>query len=134
MKELTIDKEIFNPMFFDIWDFFDSDKRFASIYGGSGCFGEDTLLTTDKGLKRISEVEVGDIVKSFNHNSDKSEFMKVKNTFKYEDIDKQLILIKLKGGAVLKVTEGHKFWFKGEYVPIKEILKIKEKEDGVEKN
>jgi len=35
MRNLNIDKELFNPLFFKIWDFFDSNKRFASVYGGA---------------------------------------------------------------------------------------------------
>ena len=97
-------------------------KTYNVLFGGSGCFGPNQLIETDKGSKPICEIKEGDMVLSYNHESGLNEFRKVKNTFQYENASDRLIEIVLKDGTIIKVTENHKFFFGGSYVKIKDIL------------
>lgn len=69
-------------------------KKAINDYGGTltrtgrGCFTEDSLVHTKKGLKGIKDVEIGDYVVDMH-----GEFKAVTNTMSY-DIDEELIQIK----------------------------------------
>lgn len=92
------------------------------LYGGSGCFYAKQLVSTIQGVKRISDIQKGDIVLSYNHKKKKNEYKRVKNTFKYNLPEDRLIKIKMRDGSVIKVTENHEFFYGGTYMKIKDIL------------
>ena len=69
------------------------------------CFDENTLITTDKGLKPIIEVQVGDMVLTH-----KNRFKPVVNTIE-TDTDTVYVL-KTSASAPIEVTGNHPFYIK----------------------
>lgn len=66
---------------------------------GSGCFTEDTIVKTNIGCKKISDVEIGD--KVLTH---EGKYEEVINTISYKNSNK---LVKING---VKCTPNHKFY------------------------
>jgi hypothetical protein len=104
-----------------------ADIRFIINQGGSRCFAPNTLIQTDKGNKQISQIEVGDIVKSFNEDTKEIEYKKVLSTFENVENKKKAIRIKLKNGSIIEATEDHKFYFEGGFTSLKHIVSLLEK-------
>lgn len=98
--------------------FFQSEHRFAVLYGGGGCFSHDTLVQTESGHKRISDISIGDKVLSFNEQTLRMEYKPVDDIFIYatEFIDDSVIQITLNNGKKIKCTSGHKFYVNGHWV------------------
>ncbi len=103
-------------------------KYYNLLWGGAGCFSSDQLVETISGPKKIKEIQVGDLVKSFNHKIGQYEFRPVLNCFEYPENKKQSVRIKLKDGTIIKCTADHKFFWRGKYVHILEILTILQNE------
>jgi len=99
-----------------------NDIRFIINQGGSRCFAPNTLIQTDKGNKEISQIEKGDMVKSFNEKTKAIEYKKVISTFENIDNNKKAIRIKLKNGNIIEATEDHKFYFEGGFISLKDII------------
>ena len=94
------------------------------IYGRPTCFTQNTMVQVENGLKKISELHLGELVKSFNHESNKIEFKPIINMVKTEYPTDRIFKIKLKCGKSIEVTENHEFWNGNSYVKIKDILRI----------
>lgn len=92
------------------------------ITGIPNCFYSKQLIETDKGQKEISKVKVGDKVLSYNHKTKNNEYKAVLDTMINQEMKKKMILIKMKDGTEIKVTEDHKFFDGVKYTPIIEIL------------
>jgi intein/homing endonuclease len=92
-------------------------KRGCVLEGSSRCFSGDTLIVTNHGNKPISEINVGDSVKTPNG------FKKVLSTFKSKNT-KKTIRIKLKSGHEIICTEDHKFFYKGSWIEVKHLLSL----------
>lgn len=97
-----------------------SHDRYIIAFGGRGCFAKKTKVQTLNGLKKISKIKIGDVVKSANINNNEISFKKVINTFKYENSDK-CIKINYSGKTII-CTLDHKFYYKGEFIEISKIL------------
>lgn len=96
--------------------------RYYIVTGGRGCFSGSQNVVTENGPKPISEIKVNDKVLSYNHRTKETEYKNVTNTFKYDN--NKLIRIKLKNGTIINVTENHKFFYRGEYICIKDLLSL----------
>lgn len=123
----------------DLWnevylDFLDEPRIYNILYGGAGCFQGNQLVSTKEGNKPIESIQKGELVLSFNHASNQYEYKQVLNCFRYDRHDEGLIEIKMKDGTIIKVTENHKFFWRGKYVHIKEILSIFEHGKDLENN
>lgn len=94
------------------------------IYGRPTCFTKNTMVQVENGFKKISELQLGELVKSFNHESNKIEFKPIINMVKTEYPKDKIFKIKLKCGKSIEVTENHEFWNGNSYVKIKDILRI----------
>lgn len=94
----------------------DSTKPIVINQGGTSCFAPDTKVVTYSGLKNISEIKVGDLVKT-----KESQFKRVLNTFEYKNT-KQTVEVTMKDGSTFKCTEDHEFFYKGKWTPIIDIL------------
>lgn len=92
-------------------------KRIIINQGGSRCFAGDQLVITDHGSKPISEIQPGDVVQT------PKGFKKVTETHKMAN-SKPAFKIILKNGQVIKCTEDHLFYFKGDWMSIKDILSL----------
>jgi len=99
-------------------------KKIAINQGGTACFSGCQKVVTDKGNIPISEIKTGDTVKSFNEITGEAEWKSVKNVFKYSNI-KPTVIVRLKNGKTITVTEDHKFYFEGSWHTIKDILAMR---------
>jgi hypothetical protein len=86
------------------------------MYGGGvfagkavGCFTGDTEISTDAGFKPINQIEVGDLVWSWNEDSKFAQLEKVVGTSTHID---QIVSLHV-AGAEIKTTEEHPFWVVG---------------------
>ena len=119
-KENLVINPVFSPLFSDELD----DKRYYNVFGGRGCFLAGQKVVMDDGkTKSIDKISKGDFVRSYNTKTNKVEVKKVTDTMKYSS--KDYIRIKLKNGSEIKCTLDHKFLYKGEWIQIQEILKMK---------
>ena len=79
--------------------------------GGNGCFLAGTKVMTIKGYKNIEDIEVGDIVLSYNIETNKNEFKKV--TYKYILKNNEHDLYEFTiDNKKLKVTDEHVIYIK----------------------
>lgn len=104
----------------------DAKTKFIVNIGGSRCFSPNTLVITKNGNKKIKNINNNDEVLSFNEATNKKEYKKVKNVFKMEN-SKKTIKLTLKNGETIIATEDHKFWFKGGWHSLKNMILYKEK-------
>jgi len=105
-----------NPVYIPL---INDTNRYLVLRGGSGCFTEDTMVYTKFGLKKISEVSVGDEVLSYNHLIDDFQYQPVLETFSKKD---DVVSIEMDDGSIIECTLSHKFWDGESYVPIGDIL------------
>lgn len=83
------------------------------------CLTGETLVTTDKGLKEIADIEVGDRVMSYNHKMKKAEYKPVVRLVqRYSDDD--FYLVSYTNGAIIS-TYNHPHYVNGEYKLVKDI-------------
>jgi len=95
--------------------------------GGSSCFGPDTLVETIHGPKKITEVVQGEYVKTYDEQKGKDTFKPVVKTLKFKN-KKPTLKVKLRNGKEIIATDDHEFYFKGDWVSLKHILSLKEKD------
>ena len=77
------------------------------------CLRSNTLITTDKGYKKIQDIEVGDMVMSYNSNTHKEELKPVINTWKNlikSNSYTYFLEIVLENGSIIQVTPNHKIY------------------------
>ena len=84
--------------------------------GGGGCFTGDTLVSVPGGTKRIEELQVGDIVCSFD---DKGKLHEGKVLKVHEHENERVIKYTLWGGQLLNATPNH--WVLNQYNAFVEI-------------
>lgn len=106
-QENGIEKKVLE----ELWHNFER----AGQYLFSRCLSEDTSVETIDSVKNISDVEIGDKIKS------KNGFVEVKNKF-YRG-KKKVVEIELEDGRKLKATLEHKFETKFGLLSLSEILK-----------
>lgn len=103
--------------------FFANKKAYEGSYpvicneGGTRCFAPDTLVRTMNGLIPIQDIQEGDAVKTKNGYNEVNKIWKFKNY-------KKAVKIKLKNGKFIECTDDHKFYFRGRWIEIKNILSL----------
>ena len=102
----------------------DQTKPVILMGGGSRCFDKDTLVKTNNGDKKISELVKGDLVQSFNHDTQLSELKKVFRVFKNVDNTKKCYKITFKNGDVIKCTYDHEIFYRGRYICAKDLVSL----------
>ncbi|MCM8779347.1 MAG: S8 family serine peptidase [Candidatus Omnitrophica bacterium] len=90
----------------------------------TSCFIAGTLIRTDKGLKPIELIEIGDKVLSYNETTQKTEYKPVIDTL--SRVRKDMIEVKVEGGDKFICSREHRFYVKGH--GWLEIDKVKEGE------
>lgn len=85
------------------------------------CFTQEQLIHTDKGVKPISCIQVGEKVLSYNIPEKRNEY-KVVLAAPSHTTKQKILKIKMKDGTVIKVTENHLFFNGVAYVKIKDLL------------
>ncbi len=105
----------------------------VEIAGGPGCFTEDTLIHTKRGLIPIKDVTEKDEVYAYNEDTGKVELRKVKRTF----IRESNKLIKVyANNTKIKATTEHPFYVEGKgFIEAKDLRvgdKLKTSDNKVE--
>ena len=89
-----------------------------SIFAGKGsslvCFPEGTKVHTDNGLQNIEELQVGDLVLTYNEETLEQEYKPI--LVKHERYTMQMMALELPTGEVLEVTPEHRFYHNGEWI------------------
>ena len=93
----------------------DQDRQLGKRKAAQECFSGDVRIYTNRGLKRINEIKIGDMVLSHN-----GEYKEVIRLYKKEDSDLYEIKNSLNFIAK-KVTKNHPFYQDGEFKEVKNI-------------
>ena len=75
-----------------------------------GCFAAGTLVQLPNGIKYIEDIEVGDIVKSFDVGTSSTVNSKVTETYVHSDSDYMII------NGIIKTTSVHPFYTDGKWI------------------
>ena len=94
-----------NPCWCNGWNCGSYSCAFYCSSCGGGCFTSDALIETPDGLKKISEIKVGDHVVSFDPVTEQLVINKVKGLFE-KDYEGNILII---NGHNTKATVGHPF-------------------------
>jgi len=89
-----------------------------------GCFASDTLISTEHSYKRISDIAIGDVVRSFvaEEGTIRTVYSKVSRV--YRGATREWVELKWGDGNVLICTPGHLFLTEdGDFRPIDEIIR-----------
>lgn len=81
----------------------------CSSWGWGWCFLEWTHVLTEDWYKNIEDIEVGDMVLSYNPVTEQNEYNKVIKKFVHEDIDDELYELVI-DWRLLKTTYAHRFY------------------------
>jgi len=115
---MKVNRAIYEPLV-------ESTKKTTVHQGGTSCFSADTLVVTDKGLKSISALKPGDVVKCLNESTNSIEYKPVKKVMQFDNT-KKTVRVKLKNGSTITATDDHKFYYKGGWYSLKHILSLVE--------
>ncbi len=96
--------------------------RLATFTGTPSCFTGERLVHTNLGVKKISELNLDDLVLSYNHDKKVNEYRRVIDKSSNKNKSGKLFRIKMKDGSVIKVTGDHRFFTGTEYLKIEKIL------------
>lgn len=95
---------------------------------GSQCFTHDMKVTTDAGIKNISDIKIGDVVLSYNEETKKKEYADVINVYNNGKVDDgEILVIKTQDGTI-KCTKDHllyttnRGWIKAKDLTLNDIL------------
>lgn len=94
--------------------------------GGAGCFDGDTLVKTEEGYKKISEVQSGDNVFTMNEDTKQIELKSVSRLISYAPSNQteDLLEITFENGEVVVCTENHLFYVDGAWVKAKDLEEV----------
>jgi RHS repeat-associated protein len=85
----------------------DGSKKAKRCSGNGYCFAAGTLVQTSEGLVSIEEIEVGDLVLSFNTNTQENSFQAIQQISKRPD--NEIIQLSIQDETI-KTTPEHPFW------------------------
>jgi hypothetical protein len=95
------------------------------IAGGAGCFSESTPIKTENGYKSISEIKKGDMVYSYNEETNEQELKPVLEVYSYKlnelPGNQKMLELKFDNGVEIHCTENHEFYIDSKWVMAKDI-------------
>jgi len=105
-------------------------KKVSKVVEGAQCvlgnsFVAGTLVHTDRGLKPIEEVKVGEKIKSFNERTGQTSYEPVMELMQHDGTF-QLLNVTLDSGESLEATAGHPFYIQGKGWNVAANLKVGE--------
>ncbi|HOW29796.1 MAG TPA: Hint domain-containing protein [archaeon] len=88
-----------------------------------GCLNENTLIATEFGQKAITDLNIGDLVISYNENTKQLELKPIINIWSVpiSNVNSRYFYIYYNNGQLIKATENHKFYIDGNYVRADEL-------------
>jgi len=94
----------------------------ASIKMSNLCLAGDTIVETINGIKELKDVEIGEMVKSYNTNTNEVEYKEILN-FAMTSPKAKVMKITDETGKSIKCTEDHKIWTENRgYVQAKDLV------------
>lgn len=108
--------EVLNPNFAMLLNEIENYDIFV-LQGGTRCFAPNQLVFTKKGSKPISEIQQGDLVRTFNERTKELEWKPVKEVLSFNN-HKPTIHIKLKNGKEIIVSADHEFYVNGRWMSV----------------
>ncbi|MFA5485397.1 MAG: Hint domain-containing protein [Candidatus Pacearchaeota archaeon] len=106
LSEGINDKGIFKSMF---------------MAGHPGCFDENTLIKTENGYKRISDISINENIFTLNEKTNEIELKPVLDVFVYDDHQEDILEITFDNGETIICTENHQFFVDGKWVKAKDL-------------
>jgi hypothetical protein len=97
----------------------DEDDTYAYSQVGTGgtCLSSDTLISTENGEKPIEDIQIGDMVYSYNLDTKEIELSEVGNVVNTSITNAQSKYYNIYyGDTYVKATYNHKFFVDGEYI------------------
>ena len=91
------------------------------LAGGAACFDKDTLVHTESGYEKISEVKEGTLAWTFNEETLEKELKPVLSVVKIEDYPEQILELEFDNGEVVTCTENHEFFVDDNWVKAKDL-------------
>lgn len=92
------------------------------ISGGRDCFTAEQKIITYNGVKKIKDINKGDLVLTYNEYTNRKEY---KPVFKTRNITKsKTIRINLKNGSQIECTPDHEFYHNGGWIEVKHLLSL----------
>ena len=101
----------------------ESNKRVKLNIGGSRCFAPSQLVRTTEWYKPISEIKEGDECLTYNEAGGFIEFKPVQQVHEMDN-EKPALEVTLKDGTIIRATEDHKFYFKGGWESLRNIVSL----------
>jgi len=89
--------------------------------GGAGCFDGETLVHTESGYKKISEIQPGEKVWTFSEETGEKELCEVEKLNVFEDHPEEILELTFDNGETVVCTENHEFYVDGEWVKAKDL-------------
>lgn len=93
------------------------------LEGSSRCFEGNQKVHTLRGNVRISNIEIGDQVRTYNEETKIDEYRRVNNVMKFKN-KKKSIRLTLKSGETIECTDDHEFYYKGAWVCAKQLVSL----------
>lgn len=98
-------------------------KAFSTVFCDE-CLHPDTyILMEDDKYKKIKDINVNDIVKTYNEKTKKIENKKVKKVYKNLTKTKKLFKIRMKNGNIIMITGNHKVLTNNGWKEVKNLYK-----------
>ena len=82
--------------------------------GGNNCFEVGTKVLTINGYKDIDKLEIGDMVLSYNVDTNENEYKMVTKLYVHNNVNEELYSLNI-NNKILKVTGKHRFYIKMNY-------------------
>jgi len=94
----------------------------ASIKMSNLCLSGDTIVETNNGIKELKDVEIGELVKSYNTKTNEVEYKEILN-FAMTSPKAKVMKITDESGKFIKCTEDHQIWTENRgYVLAKDLV------------
>jgi len=94
-----------------------------SLYMSNLCLAGDTIIETENGSKKIEDVIIGELVKSFNTETKEVEYKEITNFAMTNPKARVMKITDEKTGNFIKCTEFHKVWTENRgYVLAKDLV------------
>ncbi len=94
---------------------------FAAKGATQVCFPAGTLVHTPNGLAKIEELQVGDLLLTYNEETQEQEYKPIVQT--HQRYTLQMMTLELPTGEFLEVTPEHRFYSNGSWVEARELRK-----------
>ena len=91
------------------------------LAGGAGCFDGDTLVKTESGYEKISEIKEGTLVWTLNEETKIKELKPVTELNTFEDHTEDILELEFDNGEKVICTENHEFYIDNEWIKAKDI-------------